>query len=164
MRDPHNPSSSASYVPLSLGLYVDDFVYFSEDPALESLFECLLRECVKVDFMGLNEWFLGIYFSWRMTSSQVDVHLNQMGIAANLVEQFCRDSWDATPTTTPYCSGVPIDSIAPSTNADDSPAQLRRTEAYQSLIGSIGWLATATQGYTSHRLLRTRLTRLFLGC
>jgi hypothetical protein len=62
-----------------------------------------------------------------------------------LVEQFCRDSWDATPTATPYRSGVPIDSIAPSTNADDSPAQLRRTEAYQSLIGSIGWLATATR-------------------
>jgi hypothetical protein len=54
VRDPRNPSSSASYVPLSLGLYVDDFVYFSEDPALESLFECLLRECVKFDFMGLK--------------------------------------------------------------------------------------------------------------
>jgi hypothetical protein len=203
VRDPRNPSSSASYVPLSLGLYVDDIVYFLEDPALESLFEGLLRECVKDDFMGLNEWFLGIHFSWRMTSSRVDVHLNQTGFAANLVEQFCRDSWDATPTTTPYRSGVPIDSIAPSTDADDSPAQLRRTEAYQSLIGSIGWLATATRpdwrrctpsssrltianrllatcvllstfspiftrlatlGYTSHRLLRTRLTRLFLGC
>jgi hypothetical protein len=116
-----------------------------EDPEVESLFERLLRERVKVDFMGLVEWFLGIHFSWRMTPSRVNVHLNQMGFAANLVEQFCRDSWSATPTATPYRSGVPIDSIAPSINADDSPAQLRRTEAYQSLIGSIGWLATATR-------------------
>ena len=167
---------------------------------MESLFERLLRECVKVDFMGLVEWFLGIHFSWRMTSSRVDVHLNQTGFATNLVEQFCCDSWDATPTATPYCSGVPIDSIAPSIDADDSPAQLRQTEAYQSLVGSIGWLTTATRpdwctlssrltianrllatcvllstistiftrlttlGYTSHRLLRTQFTRLFLGC
>ena len=67
--------------------------------------------------MGLVEWFLGIHFSWRFTSSRVDVHLNQTGFAANLVKQFCRDSWDATPTATPYCSGVPINSIAPSTDA-----------------------------------------------
>jgi len=145
VRDPRDPSSSASTVPLSLGLYVDDFVYFSEDPATEALFERLLREQVKVDFMGLVEWFLGIHFLWRFTSSRVDVHLNQTGFAANLVEQFCRDSWDATPTATPYRSGVPIDSIAPSTDADDSPAQLCRTEAYQSLIGRIGLLATATR-------------------
>ena len=145
IRDPRDPTSSASSVPLSLGLYVDDFVYFSEDPEVELLFERLLRERVKVDFMGLVEWFLGIHFSWRMTSSQVDVHLNQTGFAANVVEQFCRDSWEATPTATPYRLGVPVDSIAPSSDADDSSAQLRRTEAYQSLIGSIGWLATATR-------------------
>ena len=93
--DPRDPSSLASTVPLSLGLYVDDFIYFSEDPATEAIFEQLLRERFSVDFMGLVEWFLGIHFSWRFTSSRVDVHLNQTGFAANLVEQFCRDSWDA---------------------------------------------------------------------
>ncbi len=74
--------------------------------------------------MGLVEWFLGIRFSWRITRSRVDVYLNQMGFAANLVKQFCRDSWDPTPTTTPYCLGVPIDSIASSSDKDDSPSQL----------------------------------------
>jgi hypothetical protein len=49
-----------------MGLYVDNFVYFLEDPAVETLFECLLREQIKVDFMGLVEWFLGIRFSWRI--------------------------------------------------------------------------------------------------
>ncbi len=43
---------------------MDDFVYFSEDPAAEALFERILREQVKVDFMGLVEWFLGVHFSW----------------------------------------------------------------------------------------------------
>jgi hypothetical protein len=46
---------------------------------------------------------------------------------------------------TPYWSGVPIDSIVPSADADNSPSQLQWTEAYQSLIGSFGWLAMATQ-------------------
>ena len=97
-----------------MGLYVDDFVYFLEDPATEALFERLLQEHIsKVDFMGLVEWFLGIHFLWHFTSSRVDVHLNRTGFTANLFEQFCQNLWDATPTATPYCSGVPIDSIAP---------------------------------------------------
>jgi hypothetical protein len=44
----------------------------------------------------------------------------------------------------PYHSGILIDSIAPSTEADDSSAQLQCKEAYQSLIGSISWLALTT--------------------
>jgi hypothetical protein len=121
VQDPLDPSASQSSVPLSMGLYVDNFLYFSADPAVEELFEWLSWERVKVGFMGLIEWFLGIHFSWR---SRVDVHLNQTGYAANLVKQFCHNSWDPTPTATPYCSGVPIDSIASSSNADDSPSQL----------------------------------------
>ena len=49
----------------------------------------------------------------------------------------------------PYRSGVPIDSIAPSTVDNNSPAQLQRTAAYQSLIGSIGWLSNSTHPYLS---------------
>jgi hypothetical protein len=43
-----------------------------------------------------------------------------------------------------YCLSVPIDSIAPSMDADDSPAQLHCTAAYQSLIEITGWLAINT--------------------
>jgi hypothetical protein len=94
--------------------------------------------------MGLAELFLVIQLSWRFTSSDIAVHLNQSGYAVNLIKQFPCDSWDPTPTATPYLSGVSIDSIAHYTNDDSSPAQLHQTEAYQSLTGSIGWLATAT--------------------
>jgi hypothetical protein len=124
VRDPCNPSAPHSDVPLSLGLYGDDFVYFSEDPNVEVLFKHLLQERGKVDFMGLVEWFLGIHFLWHFTSSRVDVHLNQTGFAANLVKLFCWDSWDPTPTATSYWLGVPINSITPSSDADDSPSQL----------------------------------------
>jgi hypothetical protein len=94
--------------------------------------------------MGMVEWFLGIHFAWRITSDSISVHLNQLGFAANLVKSFFQESCNVTPTATPYRSGVPIDSIAPSTDDDDSPAQLQRTAAYQSLIGSIGWLSNST--------------------
>jgi hypothetical protein len=71
-------------------MYVIDFVYFLEDPAVEALFCHLLAERCKVDFMGIVEWFLGVYFLWRITPSLVDVHLNQSGFATNPVESFAR--------------------------------------------------------------------------
>jgi hypothetical protein len=94
--------------------------------------------------MGVVKWFLGIHFSWRITSLLVAVHLNQSGFASNLVESFFRKLRNPSPMATPYRSGIPIDSIAPSTDDDDSPAQIRWKEAYQSLVGSIGWLAGTT--------------------
>jgi hypothetical protein len=76
IQDPSDPSGIKLECPLSLGLYVDDFVYFSEDPAVEALFCWLLAEHCKVDFMGIINWFLGVYFSWQLTPSAVTIHLN----------------------------------------------------------------------------------------
>ena len=94
--------------------------------------------------MDVVTWFLGIHFARRFTPSLVSVHLNQSGFASNLVESFFQDSRNVTHMATPYRSGVPINSIAPTMDDDDSPAQLCRTAAYQSLIGSIGWLTSST--------------------
>jgi hypothetical protein len=41
----------------------------------------LLKQHVKVDFMDLMEWFLGIHFSWYFTKLEVDVHLIRLGYA-----------------------------------------------------------------------------------
>ena len=95
--------------------------------------------------MGIVEWFLGVHFSWQITPLDVSVHLNQLGFAANLVESFFQESRDPTPTAMSYCSGIPIDAIAPSTDNDNSPAQICQKEVYQSLVGSIGWLAMSTR-------------------
>jgi hypothetical protein len=142
--NPSDPSATKSEYPLSLGLYVDDFIYFSEDPQVEALFCQFLSQCCKFDFMGIISWFLGIHFSWRMSPSSISVHLNQAGFATNLVESFSLQDCNQTPTATPYCSGVPIDSISESTKDVESPAFKQRKEAYQSLISSIGWLAHST--------------------
>ena len=153
--DPSDPSATRSDSPLSLGIYVDDFVYFSEDPQVEALFCRLLSQRCKVDFMGIVNWFLGIHFSWRISPSSLTVHLNQAGFASNLVDSFSLQDRNETPTATPYRSGVPIDSIAESTEDDDSPALKRRREAYQSLVGSLGWLAYSTRPdlITAHSFL-----------
>ena len=44
--------------PLHLGLYVNYFVYFSEDPEIERRFERLLAAKLKVEFIGTVNWFL----------------------------------------------------------------------------------------------------------
>ena len=61
---------------LYLGMYVDDFVYFSTCPHSELWFETTLESNLKVDFMGRVTWFLGIYFEWTVTSDAVAVHLS----------------------------------------------------------------------------------------
>jgi hypothetical protein len=118
---------------------------YLQDPAVKDLFCCLLAEHCKVNFMGIVRWFLGVHFSWRITPSLVAVHLNQSGFAMNLVESFSRQDCDITPTVIPYRSGIPINSIAPLVDADNSPSQLWRKEVYQSLIGSISWLSCSTR-------------------
>jgi hypothetical protein len=55
IRNPKDPTAAIATSPLSLGLYVDNFVYFLPDPAVERLFCCLLAERCKVDFMGIVE-------------------------------------------------------------------------------------------------------------
>ncbi len=70
--------------------------------------------------------------------------LKPVGFCIKPGEKFFCKARDANPLVTPYQSGIPVDSIAPLTDADNSPAQICRTQAYQRLIGSIGWLAMTT--------------------
>jgi hypothetical protein len=41
---------------------MDDFIYFSADPAVEAKFQQLLKKYITVNFMGAVEWFLGTHF------------------------------------------------------------------------------------------------------
>jgi hypothetical protein len=112
-----------------------------EDPAIEALLYWLLLEHCKVAFVGIIEWFLGVHFSWCISSSSIAVHLNQSGLASILVESLFRDAGNPTPTATPYQSGISINIIVPYLDHTNSLAQVQGKEAYQSLIGNIGWLA-----------------------
>ena len=144
--DPNDPADSPTSIPITVGIYVDDFVYFSTSDEVEAKFENILQHLIPVDFMGVVEWFLGIHFNWHQSSDgEVEVHLNQSGFARNLVESFNMHLRPRSPLASPYRSGLPIDSIPAADPNDTSPAQIRRKEAYQSLVGSIGWLANTTR-------------------
>ncbi len=71
--DPSNPSADIPTTKLTLGIYVDDFVYFSEDPEVECHFQRILSNYVTVDFMGTVDWFLGTHFQWSISSDKVAV-------------------------------------------------------------------------------------------
>ncbi len=71
-------------------------------------------------------------------------HLLIPGLHSLEPVQFCIESGRKFLSRGPRrkSTGNPIfGSIAPSKDADDSPTQIHWTQAYQSLIGSIGWLA-----------------------
>ena len=56
---------SAPHKPIHVELYIDDFVFFSEDPMEEERFMKVLSEVstVKIDFMGIVDYFLRTAFN-----------------------------------------------------------------------------------------------------
>jgi hypothetical protein len=122
--DPTAPSDSPSSSPLTLGLYVNDFVYFSADPAVEAKFERLLQQHSTVEYMGTVEWFLGTHFQWLVTPDTVKVHLSQTGFASHLVEDNNIHLRNITPDATPYRSGLPIDACPESDEDETHPTSV----------------------------------------
>ena len=52
---PQTISEAQSQLPI--GLYVDDFVFYSSGPTQEALFETLIQEHTHIDFMGDVDYF-----------------------------------------------------------------------------------------------------------
>ena len=67
----HLPNSSSIFTgdilpgqpPIFIGLYVDDFIYFSESSRVEKFFETQFGNQIKTSFNGPLSHFLGISFS-----------------------------------------------------------------------------------------------------
>ena len=61
--------------PLFLGLFVDDFIYFSESREVEQQFESPFRRKFKVDFQNEISHFLGLKFTTvRHTDGNIDIY------------------------------------------------------------------------------------------
>ncbi len=123
--DPPNPADSPSSEPLTLGLYVDDFVYFLTNPKVEAKFQHLLKQQVTVDFMGRVEWFLGTHFQWSVTPDVVQVNLSQTGFVSHLIEENNIHHRNITPNATPYRSGLPINPCPESDEDKENPTFLK---------------------------------------
>ena len=94
-----------------MGLYVDDFIYFSSSNKVEEKFQRILSRLINVDFVRTIKWFLGTHFSWRQTLEETAVHMNQLGFSRILAERFDMQDRNKTPVCTPYKSCCPSNSI-----------------------------------------------------
>ena len=79
LEKPNSHKTISEYQPqLHVGLYVDDFLFYSSDPSQEVLFQTLLQEHIQVDFMGNVDYFLGTAFTWlQHKDGNISVHLRQ---------------------------------------------------------------------------------------
>ena len=74
---------------LHVGLYVDDFVFYSSDSAQEVLFQTLLQEHIQVDFMGDVDYFLGTAFTYlQHKDGNISVHLFQSAFTEFTARRF----------------------------------------------------------------------------
>jgi len=128
---------------LFLGLYVDDFIYFSESDNVEKEFENRLGSLTKVDFMGTVSHFLGIRFQYRQDHDNLKVHLSQQAFSENLTEQAGLDKESTTINQTPYRSGYPVDKVK---HVNLPPEERRKLESeMRSYVGSLLWLSQGTR-------------------
>ena len=132
--------------PLFLGLYVDDFVYFSQSNEVELEFQRQLESKTNVDFMGPVTHFLGHKFQWQPYSinseKHLRLHLSQTAYADHLV-QMANLSDSAKPVITPYRSGNPVDSIIPKTPTLKEKQKIQ--DEMRQLVGSLNWLSQGTR-------------------
>ena len=138
------PASLPQRQPIHVGLYVDDFVFYSACDAEQQRFQRILASKIKVDFMGDVDYLLGTAFTWkRHTNGELSAFLSQTAFTEYMAHRFAVDTMTPVPNMTPYRSGLPIDAIPPPNPKD--PDLKRRTKCYQSMVGCINWLATCTR-------------------
>jgi len=129
--------------PVYIGIYVDDIIYFSASDITERMFEEKLATIGSVDFMGQVSWFIGTEFFWVFhDGGHLSVSLTQQSFAETLIDSLGLDFCGQSSFTTPYQTGQSIDSLpaVPMSSSDRNVLRLK----YQSLVGSLNWLAHTT--------------------
>ncbi len=130
--------------PIYVGIYVDNIIYFSVSNKVERKFESLLSTIGEVDFMGQVSHFLGIEFSWKFHPDEnLSVSLTQQSFVETLLESLNLSNLSTSSYTSPYRSGLVINSIPHQEMSSTDRDKLRLT--YQSLVGSLNWLAHTTR-------------------
>jgi len=130
--------------PIYVGIYVDDIIYFSPSNTVETKFESLLSSIGNVDFMGQVTHFLGIEFTWQtLPSGHLEVSLTQQSFIDTLLDTLGINIDNVSHFSTPYRSGYPVDSV-PFVEMSSSDRDKLRLK-FQSLVGSLNWLAHTTR-------------------
>jgi hypothetical protein len=146
---PHSPCLFTGVLiegepPIYLGLYVDDFVYFSQSKLVENKFETSFATHVKVTFQKEIDYFLGIKFtSKRHKDGHVTIKMSQKAYIEELLHTYGLTDEAINTPKSPYRSGYPVDSIP---NIDyDTITQQRLTIKMQSIVGCLNWLSVSTR-------------------
>ena len=148
-----HPSSPCIFVgnlipgepPVYLGLYVDDFIYFSESEAAEKKFEQLFGAKINTDFNGPIQWFLGIKFEMsRNENNQITILLTQEAYIETISTLADLDQLHVNTPKTPHRIGYPIDSI-PLNHLQNASEHAQLRHKMQQIIGSLTWLAGSTR-------------------
>ena len=131
--------------PLYLGLYVDDFVFFSKSRETEEMFQHeFAKKVTKVTFDSQLDYFLGIKFECiRHSNKSVTIHMSQAAFSEALLAQHNLHGDNINTVNTPYQSGMPIDKIP--NEAYDDTTQKSITHTMQSIVGSLTWLSMSTR-------------------
>jgi hypothetical protein len=127
-----------------VGIYVDDIIYFSASNDVEKQFETLSSTIGEVDIMGEVNHFLGIEFTWlRLSDGHLSVTLTQQSFTDSLLDSLGIENIGLSHFSSLCRSGLPIDSIPHQDLSSSARDQLRLK--YQSLVGSLNWLAHTTR-------------------
>ena len=129
--------------PIYVGLYVDDFAFFSCSDAVEAHFRTLLNSEYTVSYDDSLEWFLGMKFDWTETDDTLKCHVHQEAFILDIVDRHNMTDCNKSPRATPFRSGFPVDNIQPSTFPTDKQTTL--TKRYQQIIGDLNWLSISTR-------------------
>ena len=131
--------------PIYLGLFVDDFIYFSASDSVEKSFEEQFAKHFETDFQGEVKHFLGINFTnvRHDDNDHLTVHMNQKNDAIDLIIRAQLDDPATASKPTPYRSGHPVDSVPDI----DLPIHERQAlnKALQEYVGSLNWLSCQTR-------------------
>ena len=128
--------------PLQIGIYVDDFVYYSQSDVVRIHFEQPLAQHVKVGFLGQCEYFLGQSFHWTYADNNLDVHISQASFNQHFIDKFKLTDCKFDHTMTPYRSSLLVDAIQPKHLQHEDQETLNKR--YQSIVGHLNWLAMFT--------------------
>ena len=118
-------------------------VPWTVSPAVEQKIEQAFSSKFTVDYSPEVKHFLGIKFT-NVTHSDdhVDIYLNQPKDTADLIKKASLDQPQSLSTSTPYCSGYPVDSVPDINMPPEERDKLNKT--LQELVGCMNWLSTQT--------------------
>ena len=131
--------------PLYLGLFVDDFVYFSASDKVEEKFKQDFGSEYKVDFQDEITHFLGImkFTNIQHDDGHVDIYTNQPADIRDLIKKAGLDMPESLSAETPYRSGYAVDTIPDIEMPDTERVKLNKL--LQEYVCSLNWLATQTR-------------------